>query len=125
MNTELKKAPDSPVQSVSPSWKRPSYNVVEHDEAYTIRVTLPGVAREGVEIALDDDVLTIKATASDRVPETWRPLHRERRPGNYRLDLRLDGQVDGASIKARVADGVLELNLPKAEAAKPRKIEVT
>ena len=53
------------------------------------------------------------------------PVHRERRYGKYVRSLRLDTQIDEKKVKANYKDGILELVLPKAEAAKPKKIAIS
>ena len=71
----------------------------------------------------EEDTLRITGTRTARLPPA-RPLHRELAEGNYRLHLRLNVDVDAGKIAARIEDGILDLNLPKAEAVKPRKIRV-
>jgi HSP20 family protein len=106
------------------NWRRPHYDVSESNEAFNVSVTLPGVKREGVDISVEEDTLTIVGARSVEVPEGWRPLRREMPMGDYRLSLHLNVAIDEAKIGARVEDGILELTLPKAEAVKPRKIQV-
>lgn len=106
-------------------WRRPRYDVVENDDGFNVRVSLPGVNRDGVDIAYEDDTLRITGTRADLAGEGWRPLHRELPDSDYRLHLRLNVDVDTAKIVARIEDGILELSLPKAETVKPRKIKVS
>ncbi|MFP4259834.1 MAG: Hsp20/alpha crystallin family protein [Opitutales bacterium] len=115
---------DAPANQVR-NWRRPVYDVSEDSEAFFIRVNLPGVKREGVDISIEDETLNIVATRAQSVPEGWRPLNRELPRGDYRLDLRLNVPINESEIKARVEHGVLELTLPKADEVKPRKIEVS
>jgi HSP20 family protein len=115
---------DAPATQVR-NLRRPAYDVSEASEAFFIRVNLPGVKREGVDISIEDEVLNIVATRAQAVPEGWRPLNRELPRGDYRLDLRLNVPINESAIKARVEHGVLELTLPKADEVKPRKIEVS
>jgi HSP20 family protein len=87
---------------------------------------MPGVKKEDIQITLENGVLTIAAeTKSEKeTKEDGQVLRQERRYGKYVRSLRMGTQVDGDRLKAAYKDGVLELILPKAEAAKPRKITV-
>ncbi|HAV12065.1 MAG TPA: Hsp20/alpha crystallin family protein [Opitutae bacterium] len=107
------------------NWRRPRYDVAENDDAFSVRVTLPGVNREGVDLSIEDETLTIVGTRSSQLPDGWRPLRRELPTGDYRLSLRLNVAIDEAKVSAKVADGILELTLPKADEVKPRKIQVS
>ena len=107
------------------NWRRPVYDVNEDTEAFFIRVNLPGVKRDGVDISVEDETLNIVGTRAASVPKSWRPLNRELPRGDYRLDLRLNVPINEAKIKARVEHGVLVLTLPKADEVKLRKIEVS
>lgn len=128
MNTELQntksKTTEATVQKPR-SWQRPRYDVNESAEAFSVRVSMPGVNREGVDLSLEDDTLTVVGSRQSSVPETWRPLRRELPNGDYRLSLRLNVPVNEAEIKAQVQDGILLLSLPKADEVKARKIEVS
>lgn len=104
--------------------RKPRYAVQGSDQAYTIQVELPGVAKENVTIDYDADVLTIKGRRESTVPAAWKPLHRELNDQSYVLRLRLNAPVDETRLTAQLADGVLAINLPVREAAKPRRIEV-
>lgn len=106
------------------SYRRPQFRVNETSEAYELDVLVPGVDKAGVEVSLDDGTLSVTARRATAAPENWRPLRQEIPAEDYRLTLRVNVPVDEAHIEATVADGVLRLRLPKAEQAKPRKIDV-
>ncbi len=103
---------------------RPRYWVNESSDAYTIHVALPGVRKEGLEINLNDDALTITGRRDRATPEGWKPLTRELRNDPYRLSVQLNVHVKEDNISAKLEDGILNLELPKAEEAKPRTITV-
>jgi HSP20 family protein len=103
---------------------RPHYDTAERNEDYQLRVYMPGVNRQGIEVSLDQDVLSISGSRTAVVPESWRPLHQETRGEKYELRLHLNVEVDADSISATTQDGILTLTLPKAQAAKPRQITV-
>ena len=106
------------------TWRRPRYDVLESDNAFDIRVSLPGVRREGVDISVDGDNLSITGTRTHATMDEWRPLRRELPEGDYRLNLRLNVAVKESKIRAHVEDGILDLTLPKADVTKARKIQV-
>ncbi len=106
-------------------WRRPSYDVAERDDAFDIRVNLPGVGRDGLDISMDGDILNITGTRTAMLPEGWRILRRELPEGDYRLNLRLNVAIDEGKISAHIEDGILDLCLPKSDEVKPRKIKVS
>ncbi|MGB1127911.1 MAG: Hsp20/alpha crystallin family protein [Opitutales bacterium] len=114
---------DRPAESRA--WRRPAYDVSENTDAFSVRVSLPGVSRDGVDLSIEDETLTITGTRTSPVGEAWRPLRRELPKGDYRLSLRLNVEVNEAKIKASVQDGVLDLTLPKADEVRPRKIKIS
>ena len=96
----------------------------ENGEAYVVRAELPGFDKDGIEIGLDDGVLTISARkqAEERVEgEDW--LLNERAWGEFRRSIRLPGRLSGEA-KAALDNGVLTVTVLKAEDAKPRKIAI-
>ena len=122
MTQDRNTLPAEPAPTIS--YLRPAYRVDANGEVFTVEVLLPGVNRQGVEIHLHEEVLTITARRNQRVPDGWKALSRELPEGDYRLQVRLNVEIDQERIEARVEDGVLSLRLPKAEALKPRQIAV-
>ena len=106
------------------AWRRPHYDVLETDDAFEVKVSMPGVTRDGVAISVDGECLNITGTRTDSVPEGWRALRCEVAEGDYRLKLRLNVAIQEAQIQAHVEDGMLDLMLPKADEIKLRRIPV-
>jgi HSP20 family protein len=104
--------------------RKSRYSADGTDQAYTIKVELPGVAKDSISIDFDQGVLTIQGQRKSTAPESWKPLHRELNDLGYALRLRLNSQVDEDKVSAQFADGVLTLTLPVRETAKPRQITV-
>jgi HSP20 family protein len=102
----------------------PDVNIYETKDAYVLEAEMPGVAKDGLEITLEGNALTLVGHRSDESP-TGQALYRESRPADYRRVFELDPVIDANKINARVDQGVLTLSLPKAERVKPRKIAVT
>jgi HSP20 family protein len=107
------------------TWRRPHYDVLENDEAFNVRVTMPGVSHDGVDVSIDGEMLSITGTRATATPKGWHVLRSELPEGDYHLNLRLNVAVDEAKIRAHVEDGILDLTLPKADWVKPRKIKIS
>jgi HSP20 family molecular chaperone IbpA len=84
---------------------------------------MPGVEAKDVKVDFDQSVLTIRASQSMAGP-AGECVCREYEQGAYERSFTVSDQVDAGKIAAQYAQGVLTLTLPKAEAAKPRTIEV-
>jgi len=102
----------------------PPVDIYETDEAVTLIADMPGVTKEGVEINLENDTLTIRGTKTGNGVQGERVLLKEFETGHYLRKFTIAETIDQAKIEASMADGVLTLVLPKVEPAKPRKIEV-
>src|SRR5438067_12601210 len=102
----------------------PAASVLEGDGAYILNVEMPGVNKEGLEISVENNELTIIGRRS--LPQIEGVLiHRESRPENFRRTFELDPSIDADKISAKMEQGVATLTLPKAEHVKPRKIVVS
>ena len=102
----------------------PVASVVEDGDVYLLRVEMPGVNKEGLEISVENNELTITGRRSlAQIEGTL--IHRESRPENFRRVFELDPSIDTEKVSARIDQGVLTLTLPKAEQVKPRKITVS
>jgi len=101
----------------------PEVNICETKDGYVLQAEMPGVNKEGLEITLEDNELTI--VGHRRVdPLSGEALFRESRDADYRRVFELDPAIDTGKVSARIAQGVLTLTLPKCERVKPRKIAV-
>jgi HSP20 family protein len=104
---------------------KPLYEIRETDDAYGVTVFLPGVSKENLEITAEAGEFRIVGRRSWKKPEGWTALYRESADAAYELSLSHDNAIDADKIAAELRDGVLRVSLPKAEAFKPRKIEVS
>jgi HSP20 family protein len=102
----------------------PMASVVEDADGYVLRVEMPGVNKEGLEISLEDNELTIIGRRSLPAGDGTL-IHCESRQDNFRRTFELDPSIDGNKISAKIEHGVLTLTLPKAEHVKPKKITVS
>lgn len=105
------------------SGKFPALNAWEEREDIYVEAEVPGLAIENLDIQVKGDEVTIAGERKPSVGEVT--FHRrERGTGSFRRVVRLPVEVNADKVEANLRDGVLTLRLPKAEAAKPRKIEV-
>lgn len=102
---------------------QPAVDIFESKEAFVVYADLPGVKQEDMDIDIRDGVLSLTAAVEEPAPNL-RPLYREYGVGGYMRRFTLGNKIDTARIEAALKDGVLTLTLPKADAARARKIEV-
>ncbi|MBA2743883.1 MAG: Hsp20/alpha crystallin family protein [Chthoniobacterales bacterium] len=102
----------------------PVASVLENADGYTLQVETPGVNKEGIEMWVENNELTIIGRRS--LPAVQGTLiHREWRRENFRRAFELDPWIDSGKISANIEQGVLTLTLPKTEQVKRRKIAVS
>ena len=103
----------------------PALDLSETAEGYLVEAALPGVKPDDVEITVENNVLTIKGETRQETDDKQRNFHRiERRFGAFQRTIGLPTTVKADAIKADLTNGVLRLEIPKAEEVKPRKISV-
>jgi HSP20 family protein len=104
---------------------QPPVNVWEEQDSLKVEMELPGIKSEHLEISVAGNELSIKVNRPD-VDQEGVTYHRRERPvGVLSRMVRLPAEVDADRVEADLRDGVLTITLPKAESAKPRKINVT
>ena len=112
------------VQRRAEQFVTPVASVVEDGDAYLLKVEMPGVNKEGLEISVENNELTITGRRElAQIEGTL--IHRESRTEDFRRVFELDPGIDTSKISARIDQGFLTLTLPKAEQVKPRKIAVS
>ncbi len=102
----------------------PAVDIFETESGITLLADMPGVLADGLGIDLKDNVLIIDGRVEPQASGGERVLLQEYETGSFRREFRLSNMIDQGRIDASLSDGVLRLTLPKAEAARPRKIEV-
>ena len=103
-------------------YMRPPVDIYETPNGLVLMADLPGVSKDNLEVRVDDNLLTIKAKASDMVP--GEPIYREFDLAGFFRQFEVIDDIDAEKIKADFKNGVLTLNLPLSEKAKPKKIAV-
>ncbi len=101
----------------------PPVDIYETPDAITLSAHLPGVKVDAIQTDLRNNLLTITARV-EPVESRWKPLHQEYAIGNYVREFRIGQQIDQSKISAQLKDGVLTLILPKADSARPRRIQI-
>jgi len=99
-------------------------DIFETEDALTVVLEMPGVDRDNIDVSVENGLLTVEGKINVNKYEGLRPLYSEYNIGPYRRSFRISNRVDQDKIRAEMRDGVITLVLPKAEEAKPRRIEV-
>ena len=102
----------------------PPVDVFENDNAITLLADLPGVTREQLQVRVDGENLLLEATVTASGPENMELVYGEAQYAAYRRQFTLSRELDTSRIDAQLRDGVLRLTIPKAEEARPRRIDV-
>jgi len=102
----------------------PMANIVETADGYLVEAEMPGVAKDGLELTVENGELTIVGRRSVTKPDGT-AVYRESRDLDYRRVFELDPSIDTARINAKLENGILKVHLPKTEAVKPRRITVS
>ena len=103
----------------------PALDISERKDAYLVNVELPGLKPEDLDITMEDGLLTIQGERHFAHDSSEQQFHRvERRYGAFRRSITLPAHVMAEGIQASFEDGVLQILVPKAEEAKPKRIQV-
>ena len=103
----------------------PTTDIFETEDALTLVLEMPGVDRGNIDESVENGVLTVEGRINFDKYEGLQPVYSEYNVGPYRRSFRISSRIDQDKIKAEIRDGVITLVLPKAEQAKPRRIEVS
>jgi HSP20 family protein len=101
----------------------PPVNIYETQDGYMLEAEMPGVAKDGLEVLLEGNTITLIGHRHQEAPKAD-AIYRESRQASYRREFELDPAIDTSQIKAEMKQGILTVQLPKAEKVKPRKITV-
>lgn len=101
---------------------RPAVNIFETEEGLILTADIPGATKESLDVNVEKGILTISAPAQHAVPGT--PSYREFELGSYYRQFSIPESLDHENAKAEYVNGILTLRIPKAKAAKPKRIAV-
>lgn len=122
-NDEKEKALTREETRAQNNYLSPAVDIYETEDGLVVIADLPGVDKSGLEINVEQGVLTLEAHASAEVAAE--EISREFALRNFYRQFRLPDSIDASESSAVLRNGVLTLSLPRAAAAKPRRIEVT
>ena len=103
----------------------PVTDIFETPEALTVVLEMPGVDRNSIEANVEDDIVTIEGRIDFTKYEGMQPVYTEYNVGHYARSFEISNKIDQSKISAQMKDGVVTIVLPKAEQAKPRRIQVS
>jgi HSP20 family molecular chaperone IbpA len=102
----------------------PPADVLEDSNGITLRLDMPGVSKDRLNIQADKNTLVIEGEAQIAMPEGMEALYAEIQSTRYRRSFTLSGELDADKTIANVSNGVLTVSIPKRAELRPRKIEV-
>ena len=102
----------------------PPVDVIEDSTGISLYADMPGVTKDKLHLQVDGDTLTIEGELNLALPEGMEASHAEVGLSRYRRTFTLSKELDTGKVSAELANGVLQLRIPKAEHAQPRRIEV-
>lgn len=102
----------------------PAFNLWSDESGSVLTSELPGVKLEDLDITVSGSVVTVKAARKEEQAEKETRICRERPQGQFERAFDLSYTIDAAKVEAKLANGVLEISLPRAEAERPRKISI-
>jgi HSP20 family molecular chaperone IbpA len=103
---------------------RPEVDIFEDETGIMLKADLPGVTKEGLDIQVDKETLSIDGKAEIEMPEAMQAVYADVRATRYQRSFSLSSELDGDRTEASLNDGVLSLRIPKREQYQPRKIEI-
>jgi HSP20 family protein len=104
----------------------PAADIVEDKDGYTVTAELPGLKKEEIKVTVQNNVLTISGEKKKELESKNDTAHKlERSYGAFSRTFELPAVVDGSRISAEFKDGVLKVELPKTEEAKPKEIAIS
>ena len=125
LRNELSRLFDNSSTSPEVAWS-PALDVHADKDRYFVSLELPGLKKEDIKISLHEGVLTVAGERKDdRVVKDGETFRSERFFGKFERGVKLLAAVDSAKITASYKDGILMVELPKAEEAKPKEIAVS
>ena len=119
-----KAVPAVPEQTRPGAVFTPAVDIFENDQAITVLADMPGVKASDLKVDLRDNVLTLTGRAASTESDEETDVLREYQSGTYVRQFTLSEAIDQTKIDAQLTNGVLRLELPKVEKAKPRQITI-
>lgn len=116
------------VSAAEEAFDRPMYipetDIYEDIDSIYVVANIPGVPEDGVEVSLDNKVLSFSGVQQERIKEGYERVGYGESVGLFKRSFKIEADIDTNAISAEIKDGVLKILLPKSEEIKPRTIEV-
>ena len=131
LRDEIDRLFESPLHQLTRASQRlsdwtPALDVYEERDYFTVKMELPGMKKEDIEVSFHEGSLSISGERKTETKHEETEVYRsERFFGRFQRTVSLPSTVDPAKVKASYKDGILSITLPKTEAAKPKHIDVT
>lgn len=104
---------------------QPSLDFSENDKEYIVRVEVPGIPKEDLEVNVDGRTLTVSGRRDfEREEKTEEYFYREREAGRFVRTVQLPGSVDQSKVAATYQDGIMTIRLPKTEPSSKTQIQI-
>jgi HSP20 family protein len=104
--------------------EHPRINLWSGEDGMKLCAEMPGLGPSDIDVAVVGETVTLKGEIPDMAPETGDVHRRERRTGKFVRTFQLPFEIEGGEVEARFKNGVLEVDLPRARAQRPRRIAV-
>jgi HSP20 family protein len=111
-------------EGASPRMWAPLVDITESEDEVTVTLDVPGVDRDGIDVQLTGESLVVRGERKLERREGTRSIHLERPQGAFSRSFTIGVPVQPERVTASYRDGVLTITLPKAEAVKPRKVQI-
>ncbi len=106
------------------TYTTPAATFAEHPESYELKVTLPGIARDEVELHIEGRTLSLKTASKYQSPAGFKTVATEFERADYAMSVDLPALADTSAITAKVDLGILTVAIAKRPETQPRKIEI-
>lgn len=121
-----------PLNIIKNSILRPAVEVVQCKDNYKVKVQLPGIKKDNIDVELDNDFMTISAETHEEKEEKQEDEHNRRyhtsefRYGKYQRTISFDQPIKAEEAEAKYKDGILTITVPKqkTETTKPKKLTI-
>lgn len=105
-------------------WFAPAVDIYETNDDYVLHVMMPGVAKENIQIKVEDDSLVIMGRINYDEAKSRKYVLKETRLGNYYRKFNISNSINVEKIDAVMDNGIMTVTLPKHERVKPKNIEI-
>jgi HSP20 family protein len=103
----------------------PAADIVEDKDSFIVNIELPGLKKEDLKVTVQNNILSINGEKKNEIDHKSKTFHRvERSYGSFYRSFELPISVDPSKVQAEFKDGVLRIELPKSDSAKPKEIAI-